>query len=363
MALKQTALYQEHLKLNGKMVEFGGWMMPVQYTGISDEHETCRQKVGLFDVSHMGEVRIRGKGALDYVNHLVTNNVANIHDNQCQYSTMCYDNGGCVDDLIVHRINVDDIFICVNASNSDKDFEWMKSHAPKHLSVENHSPQYTQIAIQGRHAQTILQKFTDTPLADIKYYWFRQGKVLGNQAIIARTGYTGEDGLEIYIPWDKGPQAWQALYEEGQKYGLKPVGLGARDTLRTEMKFPLYGHEISQDLNPIEAGLGWVVKLDKPDFIGKKALVQIKERGLRHTIVGLVSKTKAIPRPGYKIEVGGTETGFVTSGTLAPSLKTGIAIAYVKPEHARLGTKVNVNIRGQLHEHEVVPTPFYQRPY
>ncbi|MBI3558489.1 MAG: glycine cleavage system aminomethyltransferase GcvT [Deltaproteobacteria bacterium] len=360
---KKTALYDEHVKLKGKMVEFGGWDMPVQYSGLADEHETCRTKVGLFDVSHMGEVRVRGRDSLAFLNRLVTNNVEKIQDSQAQYTVMCFEEGGCVDDLIIHRMGPEDFFICVNASNTEKDYEWIKNHSPKGVSVENVSPEYTQIAIQGRHAQPILQKFTDTPLADIKYYWFRQGRVLDKEAIIARTGYTGEDGFEIYVPWHSGPAIWSALMDEGQKHGIKPCGLGARDTLRTEMKYPLYGHEIEKDLNPLEAGLGWVVKLDKPGFIGKKALVALKESGLRRSLVGLRSLGKAIPRQGYVVETAGTPVGVVTSGTLSPCLKYGIAIAYVDRNLNAIGTKLDVVVREQRVPHEIVETPFYKRPY
>ena len=361
--MKKTALYDDHVRLGGKMVEFGGWNMPVQYSGLADEHETCRTKVGLFDVSHMGEVRVRGAGALDYLNHLVTNNVSKIKDNQAQYTVMLYENGGCVDDLIIHRVSQDDFFICVNASNTDKDFEWMKSHAPDGVSVENVSAQYTQIAVQGRFAQEILQALTKTPLADIKYYWFRQGEVLGEKGFIARTGYTGEDGFEVYVPWNSGSRIWNALLEEGTRHGIKPCGLGARDTLRTEMKFPLYGHEIDANHNPLEAGLGWVTKLDKPDFIGKDALVKLKERGLKRGLVGLKSLGRAIPRQGYSVEIGGKTVGIVTSGTMSPLLKVGIAIASIDRAHTDIGTIVDVVVREQRVQHEVVETPFYKRTY
>lgn len=360
---KRTALYDEHVKLKGKMVEFGGWDMPVQYTGLADEHEACRTKIGLFDVSHMGEVRVRGHEALSFLNKLVTNNVEKIKDNQAQYTVMCFEDGGCVDDLIIHRMNAEDFFICVNASNTDKDFDWIKSHAPKTLSVENVSSEWSQIAVQGRFAKDILQKLTATSLDEIKYYWFRNGQVLGKQAVIARTGYTGEDGFEVYVPWDFAPAVWNALLEEGQKFGIKPCGLGARDTLRTEMKFPLYGHEIEKNLNPLEAGLGWVVKLDKPEFVGKRALEALKSDGLRRKLVGLKSLGKAIPRQGYALEHEGVNVGVVTSGTLSPSLRYGIAIAYVNKELSEIGTKLDVVVRDQRVPHEIVETPFYKRPY
>ncbi|MEW6058097.1 MAG: glycine cleavage system aminomethyltransferase GcvT [Bdellovibrionota bacterium] len=360
---KRTALYEEHIKAKGKMVEFGGWDMPVQYSGLADEHETCRTKVGLFDVSHMGEVLVKGPGALEYLNELVTNNVSKINDNQAQYTVMCYENGGCVDDLIIHRVASDEFFICVNASNTEKDFDWMKLHAPQGLHVENVSGAYSQIAIQGRFAEKILQKLTPASLHEIKYYWFRKTSVLGEDAIIARTGYTGEDGFEVYLDWNKAPKLWNALLEEGQSCGIKPCGLGARDTLRTEMKFPLYGHEIDQALNPLEAGLGWVVKLDKPKFVGSAALQGLKEKGLMRSLVGLKSLGRAIPRQGYAIEAAGQPIGVVTSGTLSPSLKTGIAIAYVDRKFSRIGTQLDVVVRDQRMPHEIVETPFYKRSY
>lgn len=363
MTAKRTALYEEHVKLKGKMVDFAGWEMPVQYSGLADEHDTVRTKVGLFDVSHMGEVRVRGKGACDYLNHLLTNNISKIQTNQAQYNVMCYDDGGCIDDLIVHKMADDDYFICVNASNTDKDFQWMKEHAPKTLSVENHSPQYSQIAIQGRFASQILAQLTDVNLESIKYYWFQQGSILGKPAIIARTGYTGEDGFEVYVPWDHGPAVWRAFLEIGQPFGIKPCGLGARDTLRTEMKYALYGHEIDIDKNPLEAGLGWVVKLDKPDFIGRNALLELKNKGLKKSLVGLKSLGRVIPRQGYIVESNGREVGIVTSGTMSPSLKFGIAIAYVERELAAIGTKLDVVVRDQRAPHEIVETPFYKRPY
>ncbi len=360
--MKRTALYDEHVKLGGKIVEFAGWEMPIQYEGLAAEHEACRKSVCLFDVSHMGEVLVKGDGALDYLNSLVTNNVSKISNNQAQYTVMCYDDGGCVDDLIIHRISEKEFFICVNASNTDKDFEWIKSHAPKNVTVENVSDKYSQIAIQGASAEKILQTLTDTNLSSIKYYWFSKGTVCGIDAIIARTGYTGEDGFEIYVDWNEGPKIWTALMREGAKYGIKPCGLGARDTLRTEMKFPLYGHEIDRALNPLEAGLGWVVKLDKPDFIGKKALVAIKEAGFKRALVGLKTVGKGIPRQGYAMEVNGTGVGIITSGTFSPSLKYGIAIAYVDRAHAKVGAQLDVVIRDQRIKHEIVETPFYIRP-
>jgi aminomethyltransferase len=361
--MKKTALNQDHIDLGGRMVEFGGWHMPVQYTGLGDEHNACRNAIGLFDVSHMGEVVVRGKGSLEFLNGLVTNDLRRIVDGQAQYSVMCQPDGGCVDDLIIHRRGPEDYFICVNASNSDKDFAWIKERAPKGVSVEDESPRWSQIAIQGRHAAAVVARLTDVNVQAIKYYWFTEGHVLGKEALIARTGYTGEDGFELYVPWSHGPAVWRACLAEGKSFGIKPCGLGARDTLRTEMKFPLYGHEISETLNPLEAGLGWVTKLDKGDFVGRTPLASLKERGYGRALVGLKTLGRGIPRQDYLVEREGKVIGKVTSGTHSPSLNHGIAIAYVDVPSAALGTKLDVVIRDQRVPHEVVPTPFYKRPY
>lgn len=360
--MKRTALYNEHLQLNGRMVEFGGWEMPVQYTGLADEHDTCRNYVGLFDVSHMGEVTVKGPGAGAYLNYLLTNNILKMAVNQAQYNVMCYEDGGCVDDLIVHKFDEDDYFICVNASNTDKDFDWIKTHAPKGVEVQNVSAQWSQIAIQGRDAVKIVSEISGYDVSDIKYYWFKRSKVLGDDAIIARTGYTGEDGFELYVPWNSGPKVWRAALESGKRYQIKACGLGARDTLRTEMKYPLYGHEIDQKLNPIEAGLGWVVKFDKGDFIGREPLLKIKNNPSK-ALIGLKTAGRGIPRQGYLIEKDGKNIGFVTSGTHSPSLKHGIAIAYVDKQHSNMGNTVDVCIRDQKVAHNIVATPFYKRPY
>ncbi len=363
---KKTSLYDEHVKAGGKIVDFAGWQMPVQYEGLSQEHNACRQGVGLFDVSHMGEVLVRGKGALEFLNNLVTNDVSKIQINQAQYTVMCNSSGGCVDDLIVHKISDEEYFLCVNASNTDKDFEWIKSHASHTsggVSVTNVSSEYSQIAIQGRHAEAILQKLSKTNLRDIKYYWFQKGSVLDSNAIIARTGYTGEDGFEIYSSWDSGPKIWSALMEAGASFGIKPCGLGARDTLRTEMKFPLYGHEIDDNTFPTEAGLSWVVKLQKANFIGKQPLEELKAKGIQKASVGLKCNTPAIPRQGYEVHKDGKVVGKITSGTLSPSLKYGVAIASLQKNLSEIGTQVDVMIRGQAHSHTVVETPFYKRNY
>ena len=372
--LKRTALFEEHQRLNGRLIDFGGWELPVQYTGVMDEHLACRQAAGLFDVSHMGEVHVEGRDSEAFLNYLVSNNVAKVAVGQAQYSVMCHPTGGIVDDLIVYRRAADRFLVVVNASNTDKDFAWMEKVLAEfraktpgaQLSVTNESSKYTQIAIQGRIAQEILQPLTNVSLAPIKYYWFAEGTVLGSiPAIIARTGYTGEDGFEIYVPWSEGAKVWRALLEAGSPKGLKPCGLGARDTLRLEMKYPLYGNELNDTTTPLDAGLGWVTKLDKGDFVGRAPLVKQKEAGLKKALVGLTLIGRGIPRGGYKVfsEDGSQELGELTSGTQSPSLKTTIAIGYLPTEQAKIGTRVAVDIRGTKIPAEVIATPFYKRPY
>ena len=369
-ALKQTALAQEHRNLGGRMVDFGGWDLPIQYTSVMEEHQACRHAVGLFDVSHMGEVHVEGPDAEAYLNYLVTNDVSKLATEQAQYTVMCHANGGIVDDLVIYRRSPEKFLVVVNASNTDKDFAHMQkvfSEFPKkNLKLTNESTQYTQIAIQGRNAAATLQKLTQTDLGPIKTYWFKEGRVLNSvPAILARTGYTGEDGFEVYVPWSEGPKVWNGLLQAGQEFGIKPCGLGARDTLRMEMKYPLYGHELSDETNPLEAGLGWVVKLQKENFVGAHALRSFKEKGLNRKLVGLKMKDRGIARQDYKVfdESGQTQVGIVTSGTQAPSLQTAIAIAYVATPHAEIGSCVSVEVRDKKLQAEVIPTPFYKRPY
>ena len=368
--LKRTALFDEHRRLGGRLIDFGGWELPVQYTGVMEEHLACRESAGLFDVSHMGEIHVEGADAEAFLNFLVSNNVQKLAVLQAQYTVMCNEAGGIVDDLVIYRRARDRFLVVVNASNTDKDYAHIQAvHARspfKNLKLSNESPRYTQIAIQGRSARAILQTLTTTELAPIKTYWFAEGQVLGRvPAVLARTGYTGEDGFEVYVPWDAGPEVWRALIERGAPLGLKPCGLGARDTLRLEMKYPLYGHELTDETNPLEAGLGWVVKLDKGDFVGRAPIAQAKERGLTRALVGLRLLARGIPRQGYAVHAadGHARIGEVTSGTQSPSLKQAIGIAYVAQAQSALGTRVTVDIRGAKIPAEVVPTPFYKRPY
>lgn len=369
--LKRTALFEEHTRLNGQMVDFGGWELPVQYTGVKDEHLGCRASVGLFDVSHMGEFHVEGPGAAAFLDYAVTNSNSDLGMGQARYTTMCYEDGGIVDDLLVYRRDQTRFLVVVNAANTAKDFEHMSKLKASFKSktgsftLTNESPNYTQIAIQGRNAEAILQQLTKTKLSEIKYYWFEEGTVLNKiPAVLARTGYTGEDGFEVYIPWKNGPEVWRALFEAGQPHDIKPCGLGARDTLRLEMKFPLYGNDISDKTNPLEAGLGWVVKLKKENFLGKTALVSVKEKGLQRKLVGLKPLDRGIPRHGYPVlSPDGKRIGEVTSGTQAPSLNEAIAIAYVPTAFSEIGSEVGIEIRGKAIGAQVVETPFYKRPY
>ncbi len=369
--LKRTALYEEHKRLGGRLIDFGGWELPVQYTGVIDEHQTCRNAAALFDVSHMGEVLVEGPGSEEFLNYLVTNDVSKLAIGQAQYSAMCNHEGGIVDDLVIYRRAQYRFFVVVNASNTEKDFAWMSKiyqdggwNKKSGLILKNVSDQYTQIAFQGPKAAQILQTLTSADLSSIKTYWFTESTLLnGIPAIIARTGYTGEDGFELYVEWDRGPEVWRALLEAGAIFGVKACGLGARDTLRLEMKYALYGHELTDLTNPLEAGLGWVTKLSKNDFVGKAAIVALKEKGIERALVGLKLTGAGIPRQGYAVytEDGAQKIGELTSGTQSPMLKQSIGVAYVAVPHSKIGTKIAVEIRGTKVPAEVIATPFYKK--
>ena len=366
--LKKTALNEEHRKIGGKMVDFGGWDLPVQYSGLMAEHTAVRNDCGIFDVSHMGEIMIEGSGSLDFVNFLTTNDASKLAIEQAQYSALCNSEGGIVDDLVVYRLGNEKFFLVVNASNTDKDFEHIKKTLQNYTgikpSVKNLSTEFSQIAIQGRKAESILQNLTDTKLEEIKTYWCKEGKVLGSNAVIARTGYTGEDGFEIYIPWNDAPKIWNALLEVGKPLGLLPCGLGARDTLRLEMKYALYGHELNNSTNPLEVGLGWVTKLNKSgDFIGKDKIAALKESGTKKSLVGVKSLGRGIPRQGYEVYSSDQSKliGNITSGTSSPSLKYPIGVAFIDKNFENVGTHLWVKVREDFHEFEVVKTPFYKK--
>jgi aminomethyltransferase len=344
------------------MVDFGGWDMPVQYSGVIEEHVAVRQAAGLFDVSHMGEVEVTGPNALAFIQQLTINDAAKLVDGQVQYSAMCYPEGGVVDDVTLYRFNESRYLFCVNASNTDKDFAWMEKvladSSMTDVLLHNRSEEFAQIALQGPKAEQILSGLTDAPLADIVYYHFREGKVAGVQMIVSRTGYTGEDGFELYLPASAAVEVWQQIMTAGTPHGLLPIGLGARDTLRLEKGYALYGHELSQEISPLEAGLAWITKLDKEDFVGKAALVTQKAGGVPRRRVGLVMQERGIPREGYPILVGDREVGVVTSGTMSPTLKVGIALALVDPDVAQADTELDVAIRNRRMGAKVTRPPF-----
>lgn len=364
--LKRTSLYEAHKRLKAKMVNFNGWEMPLQYSGILDEHRAVRSSVGIFDVSHMGEIIIKGRDAFNLLQFLITNDVSKLKDNGCQYSVMCYPDGGIVDDLIIYRFSSEEFMLCVNASNTEKDYQWILGNldtaklkaSVTNVSVDNISDTISQISIQGKSAEAVLQKISDIDLSVIKHYCFKQCNIDSAESIVSRTGYTGEDGFEIYTK-DNVVGIWDRLLENGKEYGIKPVGLGARDTLRLEMKYPLYGNDINEKTTPLEADLGWVVKFDKGDFIGKDVLKKQKETGATQKLVGFEIIDKGIPRPHYPIFKEKERIGEVTSGTLSPSLGRGIGIGYVKTEVSTVGEEIDIEIRGGYQKAKIVSTPFY----
>ena len=369
-AIRKTALNAVHRQMGARMVEFNGWDMPVEYPsagGIIAEHNAVRTGVGVFDVSHMGDITLVGPQALAAVQHISMNDASRLAVGQAQYSALLYPQGTFVDDVIVHRLADDEYLLVINAGTREKDFNWVRENTQQfNCRVENLSDEFTQIAIQGPKGVDLLQKLTDAGLPAVKFYWVTRGTVCGlKNILIARTGYTGEDGFEIYVPADESTSAmvWNRVLEAGNEFGVVPCGLGARNTLRLESKLPLYGHEISDTINVWEAGLDRFCKMEKPDFIGRAALEPARAAGLKRTLVGLEMTARGIARDGYKVlDNGGREIGWVTSGSFAPYLKKNIALAYVPPEFSSLGTAVQVEIRGQGVAAQVVPTPFYKRP-
>lgn len=374
--LRKTALNPVHRALGAKMVDFGGWDMPVEYPagfagkpgGLIQEHMAVRTGVGVFDVSHMGDIRISGKQALEAVQHISMNDASKLQPGQAHYSALLYPQGTFVDDVIVHKMADDDYLLVINAGTREKDFGWVRDNVKRFdVKAEDVGDKYTQLAIQGPRAQELLQKLTDADLSTIKNYWFTYGAVCGlKHTLIARTGYTAEDGFEIYVPSDEATskRVWNEVLEAGKEFGILPCGLGARNTLRLEGKMALYGHEISDEITVWEAGLDRFVKMEKPEFIGRAALEKQRSTGIRRTLVGLEMVDRGIARDGYKVfdERGSDELGYVTSGSPAPFLKKNIALAYVPPHFSSLDTTVTVEVRGQKLKAKVVPTPFYKRP-
>lgn len=360
--LKKTPLNEAHRALGAKMVDFGGWDMPVQYSGIIEEHKAVRTKAGLFDVSHMGEIRVKGPDALKLVQKLGSNDASKLQVKQTQYTIFCLPSGGVVDDLIVYKEAEDDYLLVVNASNAEKDLAWVKEHkGDLNVEIIDESPQTAQIAIQGPKALEILQKITDIDLASIKSFWFDYGKVDGVDCLISRTGYTGEDGFELYFAPEAAVQLWNKLLEVGGS-DLLPCGLGARDTLRFEVKMPLYGNELGEDITPLEAGLGRFVALDKEDdFIGKEALKAQKEAGVPRKIVGFEMLERGIARSKYPVKIDGQVIGHVTTGTYSPSLDKNLGMAIIDSQYGEIGSTITVEIRKKDVKAQIVKTPFYKK--
>jgi len=367
LELKKTPLNSAHRRLGGRMVEFGGWDMPVQYpAGTMTEHLRTRTHAGLFDVSHMGEIDVRGPDAIPFVNRLTSNDATKLIDGQAQYSALTTPEGTVIDDLLVYRCAADRLLLVVNAGTTEKDWDWITSHrSDDNVELSNVSAEYCQIALQGPDALSILQKLTAVPLAGIKYYHFTEGEVDDVRSIVSRTGYTGEDGFEVYADADKAEELWNKILDAGNfgtEDGVLPCGLAARNTLRLEAGMCLYGHEIDETTTLLEANLGWITKLDKGDFIGRERLAKQKEEGIRRRLIGFEVTDRGIARDGQDVLIDGQRVGRVTSGSPAPFLKKNIGMAYVPVESAGAGGAIEIDVRGRRVGAEIVPLPFYKRP-
>lgn len=362
MHLKRTAFYDIHRALGARIVEFEGFEMPVQYAGIIEEHRRVRESVGLFDVSHMGEVEVRGKDALAFIQRITTNDASKLSTGRVQYSAMCYDDGGMVDDLLVYQMG-DRFMLVINAANTEKDIAWMKQHVAGDMQLNDLSDEFSLLAVQGPKALLALSTLTKADIGSLPYYHFLRGDLAGVDMIISRTGYTGELGFELYFPSDvaTGARVWNAVMDAGAPHGIGPVGLGARDTLRLEMGYCLYGHDIDKSTNPIEAGLSWITKTEKGEFVGRAPIMKAKREGVTRKLVGFALNDRAFPRQGYPINAGGSPTGSVTSGTFSPVLDRGIGMGYVAPAQATPGTVLTVSIRNREIPAEVVQPPFIRK--
>ena len=358
-ALRRTPLYDAHVAAGAKMVPFGGWEMPVQYRGIIEEHRAVRGSVGLFDISHMGEFEVEGPGALAAVQRLTTNDASTLEVGQVQYAVLCDDDGGIVDDLTVYRLAADRFMLVVNAANIDGDWAWVTARGAGDARWRDVSVETALLAVQGPRAERVVGALADVDVAAIRYYHFARGRVSGVPAVLSRTGYTGEDGFELYVPAADAPALWGALLTAGRDDGIQPIGLGARDTLRLEMKFALYGNDIDRTTNPLEAGLGWIVKPAKGEFVGRAAIEAVRAAGVARKLVGFEMTDRAVPRHDYPILAGGGPAGRVTSGSFSPSLERSIGMGYVTTERAAVGAALEVEIRGQAHPARIVKTPFY----
>lgn len=363
-ALKRTPLFEEHQRLGGKIVPFAGYEMPVQYpAGIIAEHQAVRRAAGMFDVSHMGEFDVRGGDALGFLQYVTTNDVSKLDIGQAQYSAICRDDGGILDDCIIYRF-ADHYMVVVNASNIDKDRDWIAQYADRFgTTLTDESEQTGLIALQGPKAQQVLARLTEHDLDGIAYYHFAEGRVDGVDAVISRTGYTGEDGFELYLPAEGTVQVWQRLLEVGAQDGLLPAGLGARDSLRLEMGYALYGNDMDETRNPLEAGLGWITKLDKGDFVGRDAIARAKEQGVAQRLAGFICTERGFPRHGYEVRVNGEPVGVVTSGIVSPMLQQGIGMCYVPVAAAKAGTSIEIMVRDKAIPAEIVRPPFYREGY
>ena len=361
LSLRATPLNSVHRALGAKMVDFGGWDMPVQYSGIIEEHNAVRTSVGVFDVSHMGEIEIRGPEAAHLTDFVTTNSVRKLKTGQAHYSGLLYDHGGFVDDILVHKVADDHFFLCLNASNQEKDFEHIRSQNRFNAVVDFAGDRFTQLAIQGPQARATVQKLTPVDLSAIKYYWFTDGEVCGLSARIAHTGYTGEDGFELYVAPAEAERLWNEVMRAGAEFGIRPCGLGARNTLRLEAKMALYGHEIDASISPLEADLAWIVKLDKGDFVGRQALLKQKESGLTRKLVGFEMCGRGIGRDGYEVLLDGAPAGWVTSGSPGPTVGKNIGLCYLPIAQAQPGQAIQIMIRNQPVDAVTVETPFYKR--
>ena len=356
--IKQTPFHDRHIALGAKLHEFAGYMMPISYTGINQEHLQIRDKIGVFDVSHMGEFYVEGEHAEDFLQHITINDVKQLVDGQAQYSAMCYPDGGIVDDLIVYRFNQHKYMMVVNASNIEKDYAWAGEHLVDGVTLSDHSDETALLAIQGPKTLKVLQALTDVALKDIEFYHFATGKLAGKEMIISRTGYTGEPGFELYHDPKDSLELWDAIFKAGKDEDIQAVGLGARDTLRLEMKYALYGNDIDKDTNPIEAGLSWITKLNGDNFVGKEELVKVKENKPSQRLIAFKMLDRAIPRHGYELYHDDTRVGKVTSGTMSPSLGIGIGTGYVQREFSKIGTEICLDVRGKRLKALIVKPPF-----
>jgi aminomethyltransferase len=359
--LKKTPLYDAHRRAGARMVEFAGWAMPVQYRGVIEEHLAVRRRAGLFDVSHMGEIEVRGTDALEFCQRLTANDLSRLKVFQAQYNLLLNEWGGIVDDVIFYRLAPESFFICVNASNTETDFHWLQGHAGGDVEIEDVSAKYAQLALQGPLAAALLQPLAALDLDGLKAFYFAFAEIAASRCLVARTGYTGEDGFELYCESRDAETLWSALLEAGASAGLIPAGLGARDTLRLEKAYPLYGHELDATTTPLEAGLEWVTKFSKREFLGKEVLLSQKERGVARRLVGLELLEPGIARSGYGLFKNGRSIGRVTSGTQSPSLGKAIALGYVAREEAGIDNRIEVEIRSRRVPAKIVSVPFYRR--